>query len=675
MSRVRLHRSQGMKPYATLDLETDPFLFNRRPRPFAAGFHSRIQGSVTEIREGPACCIDIVNLALSFPGYVYLHNGGKFDLHFLLPSILARYNASEVQPLCIGSRMVQIKTPICIFRDSYALIPKPLKTFGNKKDIDIWKLEENLYYNDKLCLYSKEIDFEERRFNAEKEGRNYTREHDARENYNIFLSDLKKQNKNLCHCPSPRRFYRNEIISYLKQDCVGLYDGLTEFFERYGMELTLASIAFKVLKKQFNYEQVNTKENYDDKFRPYYYAGRVQFYKLGKCETPGGYKIADINSAFSHAMLQPHWYSSEYRATDKISPEHKNQSFYDITCDSNGALPSRGRDKSVDFPKVKKHRFFATGWELFTGIDLGLISNVEYHVIYVPDEVLDFAPYVDYFYKLKSDADLEIKHLKQNKDTLPKDEYDSRLAKANADRDFAKLFLNSLYGKFALNPREFRDVKICRNRDECPDDVIISTKLLKQIDEHKRNTGHDPKGYYTRKDVDGVLRWHKKVWEHSYEDPESGINFWQRPSHGPEAQKPLRFYNVCTAASVTGCVRAYLARSMAKCGDVIYCDTDSIIAADISALEIGSGLGQWKLEKDNQTVWLGGKKLYACRGVDKKWKKASKGVRLSAGDIVDVCEGIEKSYSFDAPNFSVFSKSHFTTRRVNRDDKRKKRTS
>jgi len=65
--------------------------------------------------------------------------------------------------------------------------------------------------------------------------------------------------------------------------------------------------------------------------------------------------------------------------------------------------------------------------------------------------------------------------------------------------------------------------------------------------------------------------------------------------------------------------------------------------------------------------------LYAAHGIDGKWKKASKGVRLSAADIVEVCEGNPQSYSFDAPNFSVFSPQHFTSRTVRRDDQRTKR--
>ncbi len=162
------------------------------------------------------------------------------------------------------------------------------------------------------------------------------------------------------------------------------------------------------------------------------------------------------------------------------------------------------------------------------------------------------------------------------------------------------------------------------------------------------------------------------------------------PSHVPGAGKPMQFNNVATAASITGCVRAFLARSMAQCKGVLYCDTDSIIARDTSRLSLGNELGEWKLEKECDEIYIAGKKLYAAhdyRGTPpqppegkkpewKEWKTASKGVRLTADEICQVAQdetdkGI--SYSFEAPNFSVFSGVTFTKRTVRRDDQRKKK--
>jgi hypothetical protein len=562
-----------MRRHATIDLETDPFLKGRLPVAFAGCF---FDGKISSIFWGGDCCQKTVDAAIEFSMkceglLVFAHNGGKFDFHFLLAAILKRFSADDLEIMAIGSRIVKIKCPTLEFRDSYALIPKPLKSFGNKKEIDITKLES-------VC---------------------------------------REQNK-------------EEICAYLKQDCIGLYEGLNDFFGRYGCEITLASCTFKVLKKNFGVKPIKTGEDYDTLFRDFYFAGRVQFFSLGKHGDLDGKKrfsICDINSAFPWAMLSQHWFGRDYVRTDRPPKEGKETCFYEVVCDSQGALPMREKSGGVCFPVVKQARFFATGWELFTGIELGLVSNVKICVCYVPQVLQDFSAYVQHFYEMK------------------------RTAENPSDRDFAKLFLNSLYGKFALNPREFRDVKITP-WGEVPAPRLVET---------------------AKKKIKAV------AWEHSFDDLGRGLSFWQTPSRDVEDGKPLSFYNVCTAASITGKVRAFLQRSMHACGGVLYCDTDSVIAEDVSALEMSHDkLGAWKLEKECDAVFLGGKKLYAAHSFkldDKKpWKTASKGVRLSVPDLIAVCEGEARSYSFDAPNYSVFSRPSFTTRTVRRDDKRNKNT-
>ena len=563
-----------MRELATIDLETDPFKFGRIPQAFASCVFVR---GISSVFWGEDCCRSVVEKCLQEAKkrkdglLVYAHNGGKFDFHFLLPALLANFEAADLEIMAIGARIVKIKTPICEFRDSFALIPKPLKSFGAKKEIQIEKLE----------------------------------------------ADVRDKN-------------RKEIVDYLIQDCVGLHDGLTKFFEQYGAEITLASTTFKVLKEKFGMKPPRTAEEYDTKFRNFYFAGRVQFFpgylgKNGETDGKKRFQICDINSAFPAAMMFPHWFSAEYSVSDKAPKVGFEQSFFRIVCDSQGCLPKRSEGGGVEFPIVEREEFFATGWELKAGLDLGLIHNLRIKCVYTPAEVKDFSGYVSHFYDLKKNAPNP------------------------AERDFAKLFLNSAYGKFALNPREFRDVTITKWGE------VPSPKKI------ERKNG-------TMKEVD---------WSLSFDDMARGLSFWQCPSNDEEAKKPMRFYNVCTAASITGAVRAFLQRSISACKGVAYCDTDSIIAEDTSALKLSDELGDWKLEKECDAVWIGGKKLYAAHdyqaSAKKIWKTASKGVRLKVEDLVAVCEGEARSCSFDAPNYSVFSAPSFTTRTVRRDDKRKKR--
>lgn len=572
-----------MRYFGTIDLETDPFQRldpnkpGRIPKAFAGAVY--IPGKGTGWDWSQNCCRFIVRecCQVKYEQWIfYAHNGGKFDFHFILSELLELYAESDLEIMCIGARIVKIKTPTCEFRDSFCIIPKALKNivYAAKEDIDFKKMEASV-----------------------------------------------------------REQHKEEILKYLKQDVIGLYDALEKFFAAYGQEITLASTCYKVLKKDFHMPNIRTDERFDSKFRSFYFAGRVQFFalgKFGKKDKKKRYSVCDINSAFPWAMRFNHWFCSNPIVTNEPPTNNKENCFYEVTCDSDGILPFRSSKGGVEFPSVKQTRFFASGWELFTGIELGKVTNYRIHTVFVPRELRNFADYINHFYALKKKADEE---------------------NNQAERDFNKLFMNGAYGKFALNPREFRDVKITQF-GEVPEPKIIKRKNNTQIVIH---------------------------WEHSYDDMDRCLSFWQMPSHIEGAGKPMLFNNVATAASITGCVRAFLARSMHTCRDVLYCDTDSIIAGDTSALELGNELGQWKLEKECDALWIAGKKLYAAhdyRGAEaakKEWKTASKGVRLTAKEICEVAEGEEKSYSFEAPNYSVFSGVSFTKRTVRRDDMRKKR--
>ena len=566
--------------FGTFDLETDPFKRLRIPKAFAACY---FDGKTLNVFWGDDCCAQVMELMIREKRIIYAHNGGKFDFHFILHLLLQYYDSDEIKLTCIGTRIVKIKTPSVEFRDSFAVLPRRLADLGNKKEIDIQKLESTV-----------------------------------------------------------RHIHKAEIIEYLKQDCIALFDAMAHWIGEYGLKMTLAGTTFDVLQKRFGIKPPKSSYHHDKAFRPFYFAGRVEFWKLGY--VGDGYSICDINSAFPWAMQFPHWFQPDCECIGKPPKENREQCFYVVTCDSNGALPLRSKEGGVEFPIGKRIDFFATGWELFAGIELGLIRNVDYRAVYVPKVCQDFAQYVRHFYEMK------------------------RTAKNESERNHSKLLLNSLYGRFALNPRAFKEVKVM------PYDSVLPAP-----------------------------------WKHSFDDEEKGLSFWQKHTHlmlrndfqnldydkiisdhlktlqrrkvkripakdwEDTDERPAHFVNVCTAASITGCVRAFLLRSKQACKGVVYCDTDSLVARDTSSLEFGDGLGQWKLEKSNQRFWIGGKKLYASLGKDGKWKTASKGVRLTPEQIVEVAEGKPQTYEFEAPSFSVYSKPHFVRRTVRRDDQRKKR--
>ena len=360
-----------------------------------------------------------------------------------------------------------------------------------------------------------------------------------------------------------------------------------DFWEQFGKgHKTISGAAFNQLITIEKILSPKTGEKYDDNMRKFYFAGRVENNGVGKFDGP--YQLVDINSAFPAAMIQNHAWGSFFTRTTIIPPKQKfEQSFFQIKCKSNRAFPYRdpkkGADARIEYNNDTEVReYFVTGWELKAAQDLKLVKEMEIIRIYVPTGTRNFKKFVEKFYLQKQKAE--------------------KAGDLNA-RQFAKLILNSAYGKLAQDPRRFEETQLT--------------------------------GYGDMPDGEG--------WNLSLQDEENGITYWQRKSPG------WRYFDVATAASITGCVRAKLLRSINKCTGVVYCDTDSIIAKDVSKLKLSNELGYWKKEKIIKTLWVGGKKLYAALGTDGTWKTASRGVVLSPEEIIEVANGEEVKWRQELP--------------------------
>ena len=557
------------KKFGVGDLETDPFAPGRMQiEPFCSGF---FDGEVMQKFWGADCVEKLVaamrQAAKRGVEIIYFHNGGNFDFHFLLPFL----PVADCKFLCIGKRIVQIKTPFGFeLRDSFAIIPKALGAY-NKTKISYRKFERNV-----------------------------------------------------------RDKYRKEILSYLGDDLTDLFNMVKGFLDRFPAEVTLASATFKLLQKEYGADTGRSSEAYDSAMRPFYFAGRVQFWQLGRVK--GRCHTVDINSAFPWAMTFPHAHGTEFKSGTKIPKKNAEQSFFVVECDSKGELPKRKDDGGVDFP-VGRHLFRVTGWELLAAIEVGAVSGLKIHQVLTPKKTKDFARFVHNFYDAKVAA-------KRRGDT--------------EEEFFNKIVLNGGYGKLALNPRKFSEVAVTTIYDTPPD---VDGRSVKARRKNAALAG----------------------WSVKWDDPQRGLTFHSRANYREGID---RFINVATAASITGCVRAFLIRSKAKCKGVVYCDTDSLTAANIDGLKFSDALGDWKHEMTfpgtnaNNSFYIAGKKLYAGFGItpkgEKKWKVASKGVRLKPEQIVAVALGKERTHTSQAPTYSVFSPPKFVKRTIRRADLRGK---
>lgn len=120
-----------MNPILTMDFETDPFAHKRDVKPFACGLYD---GKDFASIWSSKCAEKMVeHLERLEPSIIYMHNGGKFDIFFLM-----RWLHDDM--MIINGRIVKARLGPHEIRDSFAILPMALKHY-KKIDIDITKLE------------------------------------------------------------------------------------------------------------------------------------------------------------------------------------------------------------------------------------------------------------------------------------------------------------------------------------------------------------------------------------------------------------------------------------------------------------------------------------------------------------------------------------------------------
>ncbi len=429
-----------------------------------------------------------------------------------------------------------------------------------------------------------------------------------RDSYNLIPAPLSAYKKDDISYDIFEKGERNKpenmkaIKEYLKADCVYLRELVVNFIEEYGVNLTIAGTAIKVWSKLSQIKKPQSSASYYEKMSQYYYGGRVECFQKGIIEKD--FSVIDINSAYPYAMTFDHPHGFNYQVHEGL-PEHLNDSelsrcFISLTTQSLGAFPVREKT-GLSFPNDGEiRRFKITGHEYIAARDNDCLKKTKIETTLEYVETVNFTEYVNHFFDLKASA-------KKSGDS--------------AQYLFAKIFLNSLYGKFASNPANYQEYMTL------PLDVI--------------DASHDD-GWSFCKPLD-----HK-----------TGVVC------RPLEEEKRRYYNVAVAASITGLVRAYLFKAMKNCEGLMYCDTDCIVAEKISGVNMSAILGDWELEAECEYAAIAGKKLYAFRKKDGKFKIASKGVRLTPDQIIGVAEGKEILNEPFAPTFSVKSKTKFTPRKI-----------
>jgi hypothetical protein len=521
---------RSKRTLAVIDFETDPFKYGRVPEPFAVELWD---GEEAKVFWGTDCAEQLLcYLENAKPLLIYAHNGGKFDFHFIHKGI-------ENPALIIKGRIVKAKLGRHEIRDSFAILPIPLRNY-KKKDIDYAKMESEV-----------------------------------------------------------RDSHKEEILDYLHHDCLYLYELVSAFIERFGPRLTIGGTAIREIRKMHPFPSCG--ERHDKQFRPFYYGGRVQCFSGGDLHGP--WKCFDVNSMYPYVMKTKHHpIGDAYDYLNTMPKSFEYPFFLDFTGTNFNALPYRNEDGQLIFNHTHG-RFRICSHELEVALKHNLITIDEIHHCYVCQDYITFDTFVDTYYAEKKAA-----------------------KKANniTSETFAKLLLNSGYGRCGINPANFEDWII--NRDF---------------------------GNYSDMEAQGY------ALQHEYRN----FELWSRPTDINERS----YCDVAIAASITSAARATLLEGLQVCDNPIYCDTDSIICTNFHGAISSTDLGSWDLEKEADYCAIAGKKLYAlynrsATGVIEPIKVSSKGGTLTAANIIHIAGGGKVYFERDAPTFSLKKPPSFVSR-------------
>lgn len=436
----------------------------------------------------------------------------------------------------------------------------------------------------------------------------YLGEHELRDSYAIMpfpLESYRKTEINYDHFKRGRREkHRQEIVSYLSDDCHDLYTLVIAFRKQFGDNLTIGSASMKQLKKFHSFKTGNGQ--YDARLRKdFYFGGRNQCFFQGVFNAP--VRIYDVNSMYPHVMK-----SFLHPVSVGI---YESNTVDDTTCfltvegRNYGAFPIRAEDGSLDFT-VQNGTFHTTIHEWQAALETGTFKPKRIIKTLGYSRRESFADFVDHFYAARARA---------------KEDNDKILTL------FYKYVLNSAYGKFAQNPENYADWFITQ-------------------------VGEFPPGWHEcEKSCDDPCR---KKWTPSFMCDDYLI--WERPL------AELNYFNVATGASITGAARSVLLRGIHNTSRCLYVDTDSIICTDGRKLDQSeTKLGSWKLEAEGASVAICGKKLYAVFDASGTCiKKAHKGARLDGPQILSIARGAEVISQNPVPAFKFDGSHSFTERRI-----------
>jgi hypothetical protein len=372
-----------------------------------------------------------------------------------------------------------------------------------------------------------------------------------------------------------------QMINYCIRDCEIVYEALYYIFNYVGnVKITIASLTLDLFRRQYQPFHIDFNEQLVKYFFESYYGGRCEAFFIGKTNA----KVYDFNSMYPDAMLNclfpnpkflqynencseaqfKDYYLKYFEGVAKVELFHVEHFF--------GFLPVKKEGKLL-FPVGNITGYFNFN-ELRFALENKIIKIKKVHkVIFAPAMESPFKDYINTLYKKRKESNSVL------------------------EKNVLKLFMNSLYGKFAQK---------IKSEMIYIDDMVKQYEIINQ--------------YVLKKKLIRIIPF----------------NAIRKDCFIEIKSKHYFLYNTIPSFSsyITSYARIKLLSEMLKykSHNIVYCDTDSIFCEKELPLKNSDELGQLKLENKIVTE-IAGLKNYRYLDENKNENQKIKGIPKGAQKI------------------------------------------
>jgi hypothetical protein len=494
---------------------------------------------------------------------IYIHNFSFFDGIFLL-RILSEMTNNTIKPIFRDGRIIELKFPFF--------------TSSNNK--------VNLYFRDSLLLLPSSLKDLAINFNVTNKGiypYNFVNQSNINLNYignipnyeyfdnnKVSFQEYQEYSKEFLNKPWSLKI---ETIKYCNLDCIVLYKIISNFqkniYTLFRMDVikypTLSSLAFAIYRNKFlnNYKIPLIEGKLFDDIKKGYTGGSVDVYKPRNDNEEKVHRY-DVNSLYPYVMKDyympvgnPIYFEGNIELIGKYSGynliEDKPFGFFEVEVKA---------PKNINIPilqmKLKTGNGFRTiapvgtwtGTYFSEEINNARNYGYEFKILrgYLFNKEKIFTNYVDFLYNIKVNS-----------------------KKGTPDYIISKLLLNTLYGRFGMDPYMENHI------------IVNNTDSLQ---------------FRANKVITNIL---------DLNNGKELISFFDQKDYEIELKKKSLNISVPIAAAVTASARIHMSQFKTMEGfTLFYTDTDSIdINKPLPSQFIGKELGKMKLEHIfNEAIFL-----------------------------------------------------------------------